>query len=258
MAITPERGWSEKNEGFAREAGYETWDDWILEIEEKKGHPICGARTRPHRPCAEHMRVRNINGRCRRHGGRSLIGPVHSNWVDGRSSKYNVTGKLAEAYQQGVQFVENVMDLEEDIRLLDARMIQLVGELPHGRVDAAELLKRLRDHRGAIKTFVPEEHQAAMLRDIEDMEQVILGHTQTQVIWRDWQEAVTKKRELVTAEENRRSREHGPIYWPDVLFLMEKIKSIMIQHVARDAQAQILREFELLMPSRVIEAGPTG
>jgi hypothetical protein len=51
-----------------------------------KGKKLCGARTRAGTPCKRI--ARQPQGRCRLHGGGSLMGFAHPNFVHGHRSKY--------------------------------------------------------------------------------------------------------------------------------------------------------------------------
>src|SRR5215212_8598437 len=67
-----------------------------------RGCPLhCGSakRVKPGQYCAKHLMS---NGRCERHGGKSLAGAAHPDFRHGRDSKY-LLARLQEEYERNVK-----------------------------------------------------------------------------------------------------------------------------------------------------------
>ncbi|MEO8483344.1 MAG: HGGxSTG domain-containing protein [Acidobacteriota bacterium] len=92
----------------------------------------CGAKTRSGGKC---KRAGLTNGRCKLHGGASLVGPAHPNFRTGRHSKY-LQLQFSERYQQGLND-PRLLGLRDDVALIDVRISELleaVGETGNTRL----------------------------------------------------------------------------------------------------------------------------
>lgn len=107
----------------------------------------CGARLRgKDRTCrAQPME----NGRCRLHGGASLRGVAHGQFVDGRYSKY--LGRHRRAYEELIKDEEKLLDLREHIAAMD-----VVAQRAAERAAALDTP----DFRGNVKELVAEMEDA--------------------------------------------------------------------------------------------------
>lgn len=101
-------------------------------MKETKERKICGAKTRAGSPCQRSQMKGKT--RCRLHGGASLAGVDHPNYKDGRHSKYLPDALAAKV--KALELDEDILDGREEIRLLDARINQLLEELPSGGAPA--------------------------------------------------------------------------------------------------------------------------
>lgn len=91
----------------------------------KKLAATCGAKTRSGHPC----KLPPVPGRtrCRFHGGASLAGVASPTFKHGRYSQYMPKAMLVD-YQAGLQDPD-LLELTEQIALIDARVVGLLGKL---------------------------------------------------------------------------------------------------------------------------------
>lgn len=84
----------------------------------------------------EQCRRRAVSGRavCQVHGGKSLCGPVHANFIDARAYYRKRLPAHLKASAAELDNLQNILELG--------------GEIEIGRVRVAELLERIRDHGG--------------------------------------------------------------------------------------------------------------
>ena len=83
-------------------------------------------------------------GRCRLHGGKSLVGPANPNYKNGTLSKYLPT-RLLERYHE-LRSDTKVLELEEKILMLDAVIADVLPRLENpANVDARKELADLLD-----------------------------------------------------------------------------------------------------------------
>src|SRR5262245_22352084 len=91
----------------------------------------CGAKTRAGTPC---KRAAMPNGRCDRHGGKSLSGAAHPGFTHGPYSKFlpvHLATRLAEFDAD-----EKRLELNQEIDLTTARITELLDRLSNGSNDS--------------------------------------------------------------------------------------------------------------------------
>lgn len=88
----------------------------------------CGAKTRAGGRC---VKPAMPNGRCRFHGGLSLVGPASGTFKHGRYSKLLPKGLAA--HYSAARSDRELLGLREEIALVDARMMQLLEQASTSR-----------------------------------------------------------------------------------------------------------------------------
>lgn len=129
------KSWSDRHQGYAKIAGFKSWEVWIIEIEHSKQRIICGASTMENAPCkAAPME----NGRCRKHGGKTPVGIASANWETGKHSRLFPTlpTRLLDAAARSHADPE-LLSLRRQISVLEARDGELYAELTTGESGAA-------------------------------------------------------------------------------------------------------------------------
>lgn len=90
---------------------------------------LCGAKTRGGGTCKRPGK--GAGGRCRLHGGASLVGRNSPTWKHGRWSKY-LPEALAAKFQEGLDDPE-LMKLRQDTALIDAALTDFADRVKKGK-----------------------------------------------------------------------------------------------------------------------------
>ena len=162
------------------------------------GMAACGAQTRSGRRC---KRGGMPNGRCKLHGGASLLGPTHPNWKGGRYSKY-LPDNLAARYATSLQDPQ-LIALRDEIALLEVRIGQLYEGL--GETGSRRFFREAKVKLEAFKAAGSKGKAAvgAARVALGELEQVInLGLT-AEATWEELRETFDLKRRLSEAESKR-------------------------------------------------------
>jgi hypothetical protein len=144
------------------------------------------------------------NGRCKLHGGASLVGPAHPNWRHGRHSKFLPT-QLAERYLQAVND-PTLISLRDEMALISVRVSQLletVGKTGNTRLwrDARQRLDAFKAAGGKGKTAVGQARIA-----LQQLDDVLAAGLSAAATWDELRETIELQRRL-TDSETRRERD---------------------------------------------------
>lgn len=97
---------------------------------------ICGAKNRQGQPCTQRPLQ---NGRCRFHGGMSLVGPALPQFKHGRHSVLlKEIGAFGQHYQHALADPD-LLRLDSEIALVDARLSELLDRCSQVKGDKARL-----------------------------------------------------------------------------------------------------------------------
>lgn len=191
---------------------------------------LCGAKTKNETPCG---RAAMLNGRCHKHGGKSLGGVASPTFKSGRWSKF-IPARLSERYSEAKDD-PRLLELAEDIALLDARVADVLGRVDTGESGAIwqALQKAVADFRKATKK---EDKDAAILYIFHLIER---GNDDYQA-WQDVRGLLDQRRRLVESERKRLVESHQMISSERAMVLIAAIVDTVRRHVTdRGALAAI-------------------
>ena len=270
MATPPASGWPKAHDDLAQEAGFEDWASWVAVREKKIGFAICGAKTRGkdeegRRPCGKAagagLGPEVDYGPCTWHGGAGAhtAGPAHGNYKDGRHSKamYRLRGSLGETYKAAQDDIEDAFDLALHARVLQARIIDIVNNLPESPVTpttlgavSAELDEVAARLLRAIKAGNEKRTKAATVALREKLvtvrEHVLADARLEADAWESWGDLVEKMRALAQTEGLRDQRKYGPVTWGDVLVVVERVRTGVLRFVPEENAGDVLKYFRRL------------
>jgi len=160
----------------------------------------CGAKRVDGQPC-EAPPIKGMR-RCRKHGGKSLVGRASPSYKHGRRSKYAglLPGRMVQSYEESINDSRG-LQLRQEIGLVDARISDLLT-----RVDTGE--------SGRLWTKLKQTHaefnKARSLGKIDEMQErlaelggLIAAGQKDVEIWDEVNRALDLRRKLVESERKR-------------------------------------------------------
>jgi hypothetical protein len=179
------------------------WKDLVARIEAERGRAICGACSRQTGwPCEQPALP---NGRCGRHGGRSLPpGPTHPRYSNGRYSKVLGGKPISELYEKA-RADPHLLALNEEIALLIAKQQQTLELLPEG--SSWEDAKQVYD---AIMKNWEDFDEKKVDIGLKRLGEIMQGAANERGVWAEYMERVEQIRKLVDTE--RKYREGMKLY----------------------------------------------
>lgn len=213
----------------------------------------CGAKNRSGGRCKKPGT--GVGGRCKFHGGASLVGPASPNYRTGRHSKY-LPSALLERYHAAMGD-PGLISLRDEVALLDGRITQLletVGETGNLRLwkEARTKLDAFKS-AGAKKGSVGAARQA--LQQLDDLIDAGLSDAST---WEELRETLDARRKMAESETKRLKELHQTITVEQAMMLMAVLVTEVRKHVTdRNALAAIAAQVVRLTGQRSGEAPAT-
>lgn len=168
------------------------------------------------------------NGRCRIHGGKSLVGPASPAWKDGRHSKYLPT-RLAESYRTAVNDAE-LLALRDDIALIDARLVELIGKIDTG--ETGEAWRKAKDTHQMLVSALQLGLAQEANRNLEELGKIIRRGLGDYMAWREIGEMLDRRERLVRSERQKMVQLQQMITSGQALVLMTRIVQLVKENVS--------------------------
>ena len=137
---------------------------------------------------------------CKRHGGKSLAGPVHPRYIDGRYCKYELPISIKETVQKALQNPE-LLEVSTEVALVDSRIQTLLDKMDSG--ESREAWQRMRAALGQLRMAFAAGDQQAIRVAVGQMHQVISAGENNYAVWDDIYEAMGQKKSLIETERRR-------------------------------------------------------
>lgn len=174
----------------------------------EKHREICGAKTKAGTPC---QRAPMANGRCSRHGGKTLRGIASPTFKHGRASKYMPT-RLLGKYEEAMKDPE-LLNLRSDIAVVEARLAELMETLSTGESGAlwkaaSSAALRIKDLQAAMaRPNVTPERLAALQTEVAALTSVLVNNVAQGArdvdTWAELLGTMEQKRRIVESERRR-------------------------------------------------------
>lgn len=162
-------------------------------MESENPRKLCGAKKRDGSLCRAPAMA---NGRCRIHGGKTPRGEALPQFKHGRYSKAIPT-RMLNAYEAAANDPE-LLDLKQSVALLDARLIDLLGNL-----DTGETAGRWQDMRKAYRAFraaLAAHDDPGMVRAVSAMDDLISLGTSEAEAWGEIRALLDDRRKHVETQ----------------------------------------------------------
>lgn len=185
---------------------------------------LCGAKTKRGTKCRVPAMA---NGRCRIHGGASLVGPAHPSYRTGRYSKA-LPEDLRERYDAG-RTAADAIELTEEIGLIDALIYQALDRTREGgTVEAWSRLAELQDERDVATR---KRDAAALVRIGDDMREIIRDGAKAAEGFDRAVTLIEQRRRLVDTERRRIVDMRNILTNDQALVLMDRVIQIVTENV---------------------------
>lgn len=159
----------------------------------KCGSPL---RNKPGRFCQIERGLMS-NGRCQKHGGKSLRGIAHPNFTNGATSRYMLPLRMRESYNDALSDPK-LLDLKPEIALVHARAKDLIDRVDSG--ESGHLWKLLQKAYTDLETAKDKAEQLVALATLG---QLIKRGTADYAAWTETMKEIDRKRVLVESERKR-------------------------------------------------------
>lgn len=154
---------------------------------------LCGAKTRAGGTCKQPAMS---NGRCRYHGGKSLIGPASGTFKTGRYSKMLPT-RLAARYQEAANDPD-LLAMREDIALIDSRLADILGRVDTG--ESGSLWKQAQAEFAVLDAAVKDSDAKALTASLKRMQAMLGRGVADYAAWDEIGDLLEQRRKLVESE----------------------------------------------------------
>jgi hypothetical protein len=207
----------------------------------------CGAKTRKGGRCKQSGV--GAGGRCKFHGGKSLVGPAAPAWRHGRHSKY-LPRDLASRYQEALRDPD-LIGLRDELALVDVRMAQLLEAL--GQSGNTTLWKQARAKLEAFKVAGAKGRAGVeeARTTLQDLDALIASGLTAATTWDELRDTIDLRRRLSESETKRLRDLHQMISAERALALMAMLLDVVKQHVTdRHILAAIADQYARLTGQR--------
>lgn len=157
---------------------------------------LCGAKTRSGQPCRTKAMP---NGRCRMHGGESLSGIAHPNFVHGGRSKH-LPARMQADYAAALQD-PNLLSLKHYIAIADARLEDLLRRADTG--ESATLWKEIRETFKSFKRAAKLKDTVTQAEALSDLDELITRGYTDSALWVEIGDLMQQRRKLGESETKR-------------------------------------------------------
>ena len=184
----------------------------------------CEAKTRAGTPC---RRAPMPNGRCSKHGGKSLAGIASPRFTTGRWSAVLPT-RLVARYQ-AAQADPELLALREEVCLLDARLADVLARVDTG--ESGHLWRALQTHSDALEVARHRKDTPSIADALTALQATIQRGATDAAAWDAVLSLVEQRRKLVERERRRLVDLQQTITVERALVLVGAIAGIIKAHV---------------------------
>lgn len=169
------------------------------------------------------------NGRCRNHGGASLVGPAHPSFRTGRHSKY-LRASLGEKYDTALND-PHLLGLREDVALVDVRIAELIEAI--GETGNTRLWREARTKLDAVKTAATKGKAGVgpAREALDALDQVLTDGLTQAATWDELADRLDLRRRLVDSETKRQKDLFEMISVERAHAMMARLVDVVKQHV---------------------------
>ncbi len=185
----------------------------------------CGAKTRSGEPCKNTAVM--ANGRCRLHGGKSLVGVALPQYKDGRYSRY-MPKRLLEQYERAANDGD-LLVMRDDIAIIDTRLAELLSKLDSGETGAA--WAKAMENYAALQDAIAAGDAAGLKSSLDAMGGALRRGQAGYHAWREVGEMLDLRRKLVESERKRLVQLSQMVTAEQAMVLVMAVTKLVKEHV---------------------------
>lgn len=177
----------------------ETWqikrENGRIYCYDETGKPRCGAKNKRGTPCMK-LPLVNGNGRCKTHNGNAVSGELHPSYTHGNRTRIRryMPERLAEIYDNYTDDIE-LNDLDPNIKLIDARIDELLGRLESG--DYGNNYKKINDEFDKLDTAIKEGDDVGIFIQMNALRKLIKDGSKDYQVWSEIVDLNMKRSQLL-------------------------------------------------------------
>lgn len=188
---------------------------------------------------------------CRYHGGKTPRGIASANWKHGKRSRYPLLGQLAEMHERAVNDPE-ILNLTQEIALLDARSGELLGKLGTG--EAGSSWRAVVEGFDTLEKAILIEDADGIREGLTTLSDAVHNGSRDFELWHGIISIVKERRELVKAEQGRRSAMQTSLNIEDMVGVIRILNGIIRRNITdKEALGRISAELQEFLYSGVSE-----
>jgi hypothetical protein len=205
-------------------------DSVAVEVAPKQNNfdriPKCGAHSRSTgKPCQQPAMP---NGRCRKHGGLTPVGPAHPNYQTGRYSKVKFPAKFLELYEEQ-QNDTRLLEMSDDIALLNARLSELLEKI--NTEESEERWAKTKEQYKLLVDGLNRKDQVAQRAALNELGHLLRDGDKDYMVWNDIMKTMHSRNRMVAQETKRRLEMHALISADQVMGFVGTIMYAIKAHV---------------------------
>jgi uncharacterized HAD superfamily protein len=170
-----------------------------------------------------------VKGRtkCRKHGGKSPLGPGSGTYKHGRYSRF-LPSRLAATYED-IRQDPKLLELRDNIAAVDARLIDLFQRVDTG--EAGALWQGARAAMARLKREQSRNNVDGMMVALAEAERWITRGAADYDAWGEIAEQIELRRRLVDSEQKRLVTSHEMLSADRAMLLVSQLVAIVQRHV---------------------------
>lgn len=196
----------------------------------------CGAKLRGERAGRKCPSYAMPNGRCRKHGGKSLKGIGHPNYKDGSHSRYRPKG-IKDAYERALSEGTRTTENREELALITASIEQILEEMGE---DSEDWFRLLNQRATAVEEARNYGDYAALTTTLNALLADIRRGSAKYQKRRELQQWIDLRGRTSERETRRLEKEHQMVTREHLLMVMDQLGDIIYEEVRdRNIRARI-------------------
>ncbi len=182
---------------------------------------------------------------CHMHGGKSLAGVDHGQFVSGRYSKY-LPDSLAFTYHEALAN-KDLISMNDEIALIDTRLATMLDRAAGVAVGSREW-RAAREHFQSFRAHTNAGRQVRAIEALDRLGGLLMQPQSDDAAWHEIVDLIEARRKLADTERKRLLDEDQVITIDRLMILMAALVDIVRRNVAsREERAAVSDEVRLLV-----------